>query len=332
MRKAIVNLSLALIALLVALGAAEFLLRVFLPVHLTGDVNWYQYDGELGVRLRDGIHSFRTTDHQQEIKSNKIGTVNFQQSFSGYGKLVFAIGDSYTQGTGLPSDASYPAQLDLKLNLVDGKYDKRYGVVNLGLSAYGLEQEILALERYRKLIGTPNYILFLGCDNDFEDDNMFLTGYRHRHLVQGNPKYGPFLGVLQWVGDLEIGKRAKLLIASLSPATPPANAAANAASRPSVAQLEEARLKRLVDLARSMNARLVVSWANVDEKSGGGSYGWLKEWSRIHNVQFADWYPAVASVAAATDMPLWNRHSGGHYRVWVNAVIADTMAGAIQIP
>ena len=331
MRKATLNLLLVLGATLTILVVIEALLTVFFPLHLTGDPQWYRYDAELGVRLRDGLHAFRTTDHQQEMKTNGLGTVNFQESFSDYRMLVFALGDSYTQGTGLPSDVSYPAQLDLKLNLAASAYVKQYGVVNLGLAAYGLEQEILSLERYRKLLGNPAYILFLGCDNDFEDDELFLAGYRHKHVVLDNPAYGKWLTLLQWAGNREIGKRAKLLIGLIARRKSVGDTGNGALTAPAlpVAALEEKRLNHLLGLARSINAILIVSWANVEQDGNGGSYAALKQWAGANNVRFADWYPAVASVEQAVAWPLWNRHSGGHYRTWVNGLIADAMAREI---
>jgi hypothetical protein len=331
MRNVVVNLSLAVGVSLVILVFAELMLRVFSPLYLAGNVNWYQYDEILGVRLREGLHSFYMTDHQQEMKTNRIGTVNFQESFADYEVLVFAIGDSYTQGTGLASDASYPAQLDLRLNLRNGKYEKHFGVVNLGLAAYGLEQEILSVERYRKLLGNPTYILFLGCDNDFDDDNLFLAGYRHKHLVRGNPNYGKWLGVLQWAGELELGQRAKWIIDQLRRSKISNLSADRNSSKPhlSVATLQEERLNRLLKMAKLTNARLIVSWADVQQNEKGGSYETLREWARINNVEFVDWYSPVASVEKNLGWPLLNNHSGGHYRGWVNGIIADTFARAM---
>jgi hypothetical protein len=191
----------------------ELLLRVFFPVYLTGYVGAYRYDEQLGYRLKSSIHFLKTTDYLEEVCTNKLGTVNFQETFDKYSKLVFTIGDSYTQGTGLPSDAGYPAQLDLMLNMQNQEYRPDYGVVNLGLAAFGAEQEILSVLIYKRIIGKPAYILYLGCSNDYDDDIMFREGLRHRHLVDGNPHYSAALvKPMQWLtNDTEIGKRLKLI-------------------------------------------------------------------------------------------------------------------------
>ncbi|HEX8293243.1 MAG TPA: hypothetical protein VF570_15890, partial [Pyrinomonadaceae bacterium] len=138
MKRLLKKISVVLLATFVGLLAAELALRLFAPRHYPVIPAAYEYDPELAFRLRPGAHLFRTTDHQQESVTNRMGTANFQEGFEGYESLVFAVGDSYTQGTGIPADASYPAQLDLMLNVDEGGfYAKRFGVVNLGVGGGG---------------------------------------------------------------------------------------------------------------------------------------------------------------------------------------------------
>lgn len=127
-----------LITCLLVCAGGEVALRLFAPIHLVGFPGAFEYDAELGVRVKPGVHALRTTDHQQEMRVNRSGTINFQETFSGYSMRLFALGDSYTQGTGLPSDATYPFQLDLLLNRdAVGQYEKRVAVVNvLGRPAF----------------------------------------------------------------------------------------------------------------------------------------------------------------------------------------------------
>jgi hypothetical protein len=184
------RLALALAAIALAIAAAELLLRAFAPLHLAGIQRAYIHDPELGIRLRPGLDATQLSDHLEEIRTNPLGTVNFQPGFSGYQALVFALGDSYTQGTGLPSDAAYPFQLDLLLNTGDdGAYRKAFAVVNLGLAAYGAEQSLIALRRYAGELGPPKYCLYLGSENDHFDDVLFRGGYRHDSLVEGSPRW-----------------------------------------------------------------------------------------------------------------------------------------------
>jgi hypothetical protein len=304
-------MAVAAVAVALVLVAVELLLRTFAPVHLAGVIGAYQYDPELGTRLKPGIHFLRTTDHQQEVYTNR-------------------------QGTGLPSDAAYPFQLDLLLNLRDGTYAPRYGVVNLGIAALGVEQSILALRRYAQTLGRPGHVLFLGCSNDYEDDRLFEAGYRHAHLVDGNPRFGVALRPLQWLGiETEIGKRAKLVAERLR--RPPAGGEAGAGAAggpggpvPSVAQLQAPRLERLHAEANRLGAVLIVSWTD-SPGADRASYDWLQAWAQRRGVAFADWHPLVSSVLEHVPRaPITNPHSGGHYRAWVNQMIARAFAEQIR--
>jgi len=308
---------------LLALAAAEVALRVYRPSYEVGISDSYIFDEELAFRLRPGAHLFRTTDFQQESVANSHGASNFQESFEGYGRLVFALGDSYTQGTGVAADQSYPFQLDLTLNRdAQGFYAKRFGVVNLGVPGYGGEQSLLALRRAAEQFGPPAVILYLGCDNDFDDDLVFKSGQRHRRWNSA-----PW----RWLRDeTQIGVKLKRFIASRRRAAlrEAALGPKGEGETPSVAELERAALERLAARAREHGALLVVGWS--DE---GGSYEWLKGWAGEHGVAFADWAPRTKSVTDAIPaLPLDNRHTGGHHRGWTNRFIAEEFARHIESP
>ena len=325
-RRMFKKFSLFFVSALICAFLLEIVLRTFFPVYTTSPLRAYQYDPDLGVRLRPGIHLLETTDFQQEAQVNSLGTVNFQEKFDDYKTLVFAVGDSFTQGTGLPSDMSYPAQLDLFLNEDQaGFYKKEYGVVNLGLAAYGGEQNLIALQHWSATIGKPSYILYLGCDNDYEDDLEFKSGYRHNHIVDGSPKWGVFVRPLQWLtNDLQIGLRLKLAIQQVRRAR--IDSEANSAEDKSVAELEGPVFEKLNAFAKNSGANLIVSWSDQ-----GKSYDWLREWANHNQVTFADWRPKASSVnAAIPDLPIDNPHSGGHHRGWVNKVIAEEYGRLIR--
>lgn len=333
-RQVFAKAGLAVVASLLAVCGLELVLRCFFPLYAAGGVvGLYQYDKELADRLRPGIHFTRTTDYQEEMHTNKLGTVNFQEIFEPYERIVFAVGDSYTQGTGLPPDASYPFQLDLLLNMANGAYQQTYGVVNLGLSAYGLEQTLICLRRYAGILGRPDYILFLGCDNDYADDVEFREGDRHRHLTEGNPHWGPWLKPVQWLTvETEIGKRLKVAIRTAQKARRlrASRPRASAEQTPCPAALEEPALARLLEAATELDATLIVSWAALPDDPSP-SYQWFKQWARSHHVAFADWHGRVQSVCEAMEgLPTLNPHSGGHYRTWVNTMIAASFAEQIR--
>lgn len=341
MRKFTMNMLLSLGVLVLCLVVAETVLRVFVPVHLTAYINAYQYDEQLGVRLNDNIHLFNTTDYQQEVRTNKLGTVNFQESFQDYPVLVYAIGDSYTQGTGLPSDASYPFQLDLLLNMRDGSYHPHFGVINLGLAAFGSKQALLSLQRFSEKLGRPHYVLYLAAFNDLRDDVLFDNGYRHKQMVDGNPRFGIMLKPVQWFfNDLELGKRLKLAIkgsirdSMLVQKYPDVNFS-RLSNDPDthglveVASLLQPQLEAIAQYTEQVGADLIIGWAGPVQDPE--PYAWIQRWAQQRGAGFADWHPLVEDMLHnIPELPFENSHSGGHYRTWVNSMIARAFALAIE--
>ncbi|MFC1585603.1 hypothetical protein ACFL5V_08665 [Fibrobacterota bacterium] len=314
---------------IITLCVLEVLLKLFAPIYFTGYVGAYQYDDELGTRLKPNIHFFRTTDYQQEIRTNRLGTVNFQESFKDYKHLVYTIGDSYTQGTGSATDAAYPFQLDIILNTREGHYEPDYGVINLGLASYGGEQAALCLRRYMKEIGRPDFILFFGCPNDNMDNILFRSGYYHSQLVEGSPKWGAFLKPVQWVtNELEIGKRIKIILGKIRRGRIQKDTGKSDAPQ-NVAKLQEHAFLELKHIADSCGARLIVSWVDANDDPSK-AYDWLENWADSNGVSFADWYEKASSVKEHIPaLPFENNHSGGHFRTWINYAVARAFADNI---
>lgn len=328
MKKLLKKIFVVLLAFVAGLVVAELALRLLSPRYYPIMPASYEYDDELAFRLRPGAHLFVTTDHQQESIANGLGTANFQESFDGYESMVFAVGDSYTQGTGLPADASYPAQLDLILNRNDeGFYVKKFGVVNLGVAGFGGEQSLANLGRFGERLGPPAFILYLGCDNDYGDDAAFRGGERHRAIIAGSPVWGRLTGPLRFIFEhTHLGRLARAAYRQRVRDRLVAEATANLGRKASVAELEASVLERLKTYAESRRSVLVVGWS---EESA--SYPWLKSWAAQRGVAFADWAPKANSVRdVMPKLTLDNQHSGGHHRAWVNQLIAAEFARQIR--
>jgi hypothetical protein len=173
-------------------------------------------------------------------------------------------------------------------------------------------------------------ILYLGCDNDFEDDLLFKSGYRHKHIVTGSPFWGWMVAPMQWLtNDLQLGLRMKMALAQLRRRSiqKSAQPERERGKKPSDAELESPVLARLMNYANEYGAWLVVSWSDA-----GPSYDWLKSWAMLNGIAFADWVPKVNSVRAVIPaLPEDNQHSGGHHRAWVNRLIADEFARQIWV-
>jgi hypothetical protein len=323
---------------LICLALLEAILRVFAPIHLSGLQDAFGYDEEAGFLLRPGIHMLHTTDHLQEIRVNALGTINWQESFEDYPVSVFALGDSFTQGTGLPADASYPFQLDMALNRsADGLYRPRVAVVNLGLAAFGGEQSRIVFRRFREALGQPDGVLYLGYENDWRDDLLFRDGYTHRYIVHGSPTYGALAPLLIQLSRLQVVTRAKLAISSIRSAAilgdqSEGTRRAGKGERPdegerSVAELEWPVIESIVQEAQEAGSFVILGWAEGDSQS----YRWLKQRAAERGIAFADWYPKVESMQRQVpELSMKNLHSGGHWRPWVNRIIADEFARHVE--
>ena len=72
------------------LAVVELSLRLFTPLTASsGNIDWYEFDDKLGVKIKSNLNEIILEgDHQAEIKTNAIGTVNYQENFKKYKKII----------------------------------------------------------------------------------------------------------------------------------------------------------------------------------------------------------------------------------------------------
>ena len=77
---------------------------------------------------------------------------------------------------------------------------------------------------------------------------------------------------------------------------------------------------------------MIISWvANPSQQRKCNSYDWVKLWAENNGIKFADYLPKIKSVKNSwINMPIYNDHSGGHFRTWVNFIIADSFSKEIK--
>ena len=182
-----------MLSLIVIAALTNAALKRLSPIYFCNTVSKSEYDNDLGVIAQSNFSKTILTDHIIEVANNDIGTRNHanKHQLKTYDKLIFCAGDSFTEGVGNMTDESYPFYLDLLLNLSKNEpYKTKYGVVNLGLGGYGSLQVLSVTERFAKIIdNAPDYVVYLICDNDPEDDLSFLAGMEHLYIVEGSPYY-----------------------------------------------------------------------------------------------------------------------------------------------
>ena len=338
------NWFIIIFSIFISLSGFEILLKILSPIRYSGYDGNYKYHPKLGVTLKEGYYS-SSSNFQKEIFVNNLGTINTQKDFSEYKKIIFALGDSFTQGVGGTLSASYPALADLLINTKTDLYKPDFGILNLAMASYGGLQNIESYKIFKSKLRTPEYVFYLGHDNDYRDDMRYKSGARHKHLIDGNPKYGFFIKPLMLLNEFELFKRLKYFrsnILSKNKKKDKINIENNLVKDCiSPAEKSKAVLEKLLDISKKDVFILILSWtADLENKNiinesspntyegkceRAASYKWAKEWAYKNNVRFADWLSSVNSTKQyLVDMPVLYNHVGGHHRVWVNLLIAKS--------
>jgi lysophospholipase L1-like esterase len=141
-----------------------------------------EYSRELGWKLvqgRDGVgeHGWRGP---YLARSKAKGTFR-----------IVCLGDSATHGFQCRWDEAWPHQLELMLN-ADSGWTSAHGrteVVNLGVTAFGTDQELLALKR-EGFSYQPDVVILHACVNDFYD-----VCVDHKWPMQAVPYPKPFFAL-----------------------------------------------------------------------------------------------------------------------------------------
>ncbi|MBD1144021.1 SGNH/GDSL hydrolase family protein [Pelagibacterales bacterium SAG-MED33] len=308
---------------------AEISLRVFYPLNLTGDISNYEYDENLGIKLKDNLNSVYITDHRQEVITNKKGTLNYESEFSNYDNLIITIGDSNTQGVGVPFDSSYPFVLYTQLNSED---KESWGVVNMALAAYGTKQAILVYKIKYKIFMKPKFVTYLADKNDYMGDLFFDKGYKHMHLVKNSPRFFGYAEILGYVSQkIELIKRIKYILSETKLSQNYNKVEEN---------FEKVFLnnyaKKLLEFnnyLRNNQISFIFAWNSLDENKNNvcsSEYNFVKNWAKQNNIIFADWCPNFKKIANLSNaIPVINDHSSSHARPWINRIIAQSFRDKI---
>ena len=323
---------LALFVCAVFLVAADWMIRLTSPMFFSNTVSQFKYDEELGSIAKPNLNLHLLTDHLIEVTTNDVGSRNFASSstLGSYQKMIFAVGDSFTEGVGNLNDESYPFYLDLLLNQVDDEYRRNYAVVNLGLGAYGSIQSAKIVDRFAKILNRPpDIIIYLICDNDPSDDAGFLNGLKHDNVVDGSPRFpGWYIRLNQTLEQSQIYLRAKMAGRAIrNRMLTPASAVPVPEGAPATDDPESVLpgLRELRKTADRYHSRVILSYTEIDQPM----YDVVQAYAARNGWGFIDYRPAVTrTLGAMPSLPTHHTHSGGHFRSWVNLTIARRAAVA----
>ncbi len=321
-----------LLIIILTLACAEILLRVFRPALICNTVSEFQYDENVGVTTRPNLDLTIVTDHLIEVSTNDIAAKNYlsKDELLEYDKIIFCVGDSFTEGIGNLTDGNYPFYLDLMLNRNGNEYEKRFAVFNLGIGGYSSMQSYFAVKNYIKKIGRkPDIIIYLATPYTHADVR-FEQGLCHRYPVLNSPYIHPILVKLNDIFEhYQIYLRWKFSIARMFTKDkcpdpyPQKHNDKEIEFDPAVLP----GLEPLIEFSKRNEIELILSYTHYENKS----YEGIKEFAREKNVLFADYKPDLENmIAIFQEMPVRNEHSGGHYRPWVNYIFAEHFANLIR--
>ena len=94
--------------LLLFLGLAEILIRVFSPVSYLGHPPIYETDRDVGYRHTPNIDvTVRTAEYRTRIRTNSLGFRSSEESATSKGSKILVLGDSFTIGLEVEEDERF---------------------------------------------------------------------------------------------------------------------------------------------------------------------------------------------------------------------------------
>src|SRR5207302_1462172 len=155
------TIALQVMIVVATLVACEIILRVidlrYLRTYRAGADRVYNYDAELGWFPYPNSELTFTGIRTIKVRHNSLGLRDIEPEADGKPTIAF-IGDSFVWGYDAEESERFTNILRAKL--------PAYRVANVGVTAYGTDQEYLLLQRVWDRI-TPNVVdLMIRCDND----------------------------------------------------------------------------------------------------------------------------------------------------------------------
>ena len=145
-------------------GAPAPVLRLFQNLYIRSrnivqfDESCSRYDDELGWTLRPGGCRFVNSEFSIEIKVNRLGLRDSDESLRGPQTIV--LGDSYAMGWGVREEEAFP-------RIIARATGTR--VLNAGIPGYGTVREMRLLDRLD--VSRLSTLIVQYCPNDYDEDN-----------------------------------------------------------------------------------------------------------------------------------------------------------------
>lgn len=152
--------------------------------------DFYDYDPQIGARLRPGVKGYWLKEGGGYVSINSDGLRDVEHAVvKPAGTLRIAIlGDSYAEAFQVDREKTFWAVMERGLRQCKPRGERKVEVINFGQSGFGTTQELLAL-RHRAWKYSPDVVLlaFL-TGNDISDNSRALKqqDYHPYHVYHGD--------------------------------------------------------------------------------------------------------------------------------------------------
>jgi hypothetical protein len=175
-KRVILRIAAVATALAVALGVAEGLVRVSMPQNIGALAPWYESHSVYRFRHYPNLDAERNWGTSYRLRTNSHGIrADHEEAYRSPGETrIVVLGDSQTLGLGVDNEDTFVQRTQRQLRRKFGAVD----VLNLGVSAYGPDQEfLLFLEEGRKY--SPRICVIAVClENDLDDVKRSSVAFR----------------------------------------------------------------------------------------------------------------------------------------------------------
>ena len=162
----------ALAGILISLVLVELGLR-FLGIEYP---IFYDYDPDIGNKLRPGVKGYYTKEGRGYVSINSDGLRDREHQISHPANTlrIAVLGDSYTEAMQVNQDEAFWAVMEKALQRCDNLRGRNIEVINFGVSGFGTTQELLML-RYTVWKYSPDVVLLeFTTGNDVSDNSRAL--------------------------------------------------------------------------------------------------------------------------------------------------------------
>jgi peptidoglycan/LPS O-acetylase OafA/YrhL len=164
---------------LIIILSIEFINYKVIPNEQWSELPILKPDSETTWGLKPNLSLKLNYRYHYTIQTNSYGLIGKEINYSCKNEnnyRIFVIGDAFTMPEALNYTESYPYLLEQKLN--QGKSEKKFEVINGGVTGFGPKQSYNQLLKYFNII-KPNLVIYQFFINEFEDvmksDKSFLN-------------------------------------------------------------------------------------------------------------------------------------------------------------